>query len=190
MPHIDLPAHLPGITAGFAFRPETAAPMRALAHVLLHQPGRPSALSSRDRELIATFVSSRNDCYFCRTSHGAAAAHLTQQESPDGRGLVEAVCRDYRSAPISELLKSLLAIAAAVQVDGKRVTTELVSAARDQGASDLDIHDTVLIAAAFCMYNRYVDGLGTWQPQDPAMYTEMGRHMAEEGYVQALVVAR
>jgi uncharacterized peroxidase-related enzyme len=185
MPHITLADDLPGITAGFAFRPETAQPMRELAHVLLHTSGRNSDLSSFDRELIATFVSSRNTCYFCQTSHGAAAAHLAGGD-PE---LVDAVCRDFRSAAISEKLKALLAIAEAVHRGGKSVTSDLIASAREQGASDLEIHDTVLIAAAFCMYNRYVDGLGTWQPREPMMYREMGRRMAEEGYVRAPIIA-
>lgn len=177
MPHIQLADDLPGITAGFAFRPETAKPMRELAHILLHTAGN-EAFSSRDRELIASFVSSRNTCYFCQTSHGAAAAHLNGGDA----SLVDSVCRDYRTAPISDKLKALIAIAEQVQIDGKRVTKELVEAARKYGATDADIHDTVLITAAFCMYNRYVDGLGTWQPRDAQMYSEMGRRMAEDGY--------
>jgi uncharacterized peroxidase-related enzyme len=176
MPHIALPIDMPGITAGFAFRPETAKPMRELAHVLLHTSGN-DGFSSRDRELVAAFVSSRNTCYFCQTSHGAAANHLN-----GGGDFVESVCRDYRSAAISEKLKALLAIAEQVQIDGKRVTKEVVDEARAQGASDLDIHDTVLIAAAFCMYNRYVDGLDTVQPRDEGMYAEMGKRMADQGY--------
>ena len=178
MPHIALPEDMPGITAGFAFRPDTAKPMRELAHTLLHTSGN-DGFSSRDRELVAAFVSSRNTCYFCQTSHGAAANHLN-----GGSGdLVESVCRDYRSAAISEKLKALLAIAEQVQIDGKRVTKELVGAAREHGATDLDIHDTILIAAAFCMFNRYVDGLETVQPRNDAMYVEMGKRMAEQGYV-------
>lgn len=180
MPHITLDQELPGITAGFAFRPQTAGPMRELAHVLLHTSGQNSELTSRDRELIATFVSSRNTCYFCQTSHGAAATHLAGGDA----GLIEAVCNDYMSAPISGKLKALLAIAAAVQIDGKRVTQDLINAARNESASDLEIHDTVLIAAAFCMYNRYVDGLGTWQPRNPEMYSDMGKQMAEKGYAR------
>lgn len=176
MPHIQLPADMPGITAGFAFRPETAKPMRELAHILLHTSGN-AGFSSGDRELVASFVSSRNTCYFCQTSHGAAAAHLNGDEA-----LVDAVCRDFRTAPISAKLKALLAIAEQVQIDGKRVTAELVADARNNGATDTDIHDTVLIAAAFCMYNRYVDGLATWQPRDNQMYAQMGKRMAEEGY--------
>ena len=177
MPHIELPETLPGITGGFAFRPETAGPMRELAHILLHTSGSES-FSSRDRELIAAFVSSRNTCYFCQTSHGAAAAHLN---GGDAR-LVDSVCRNYKTAPISDKLKALLAIAEQVQIDGKRVTKELVDEARNYGATEIEIHDTVLISAAFCMYNRYVDGLATWQPRDAEMYSQMGKRMAEEGY--------
>jgi uncharacterized peroxidase-related enzyme len=149
MPHIALPEGLPGITSGFAFRPETAKPMRELAHVLLHGP---STLTGGERELIATYVSSQNDCYFCQTSHGAAAAaHLGQNS-----GLVDKVKRDFLQSPISDKLKALLVIAGQVQKGGKHVTAESVESARQQGATDLEIHDTVLIAAAFCMYNRYV----------------------------------
>jgi uncharacterized peroxidase-related enzyme len=179
MSHIELPAGMPGITAGFAFRPETAQPMRELAHVLLHESGN-EGFTSGERELVAAFVSSRNTCYFCETSHAAAAAHLFGGDP----ALVAAVCAGYRLAPISNKLKALLAIAEQVQIDGKRVTKEHVERAQAEGATDLDIHDTVLIAAAFSMYNRYVDGLGTWQPREPEMYVAMGKRLAEEGYAQ------
>jgi uncharacterized peroxidase-related enzyme len=177
MPHISLPEGYPGITGGFTFRPETAKPMRELAHVLLHGP---STLSAGERELIATYVSSRNDCYFCQSSHGAAAAaHLKNDW-----GLVEQVKRDFAHADISEKLKALLVIAGKVQQGGKQVTAEDVADAREVGATDLEIHDTVLIAAAFCMFNRYVDGLGTWQPEDATMYASMGEHLAKDGYLE------
>jgi uncharacterized peroxidase-related enzyme len=147
MPHIALPEGLPGITAGFAFRPETAKPMRELAHALLHGP---STLMPAERELIATYVSSQNDCYFCQTSHGAAAAAHLDKDS----GLVDQIKRDFLQSPISDKLKALLVIAGQVQQGGKQVTAESVENARKHGATDLEIHDTVLIAAAFCMYNR------------------------------------
>ena len=175
MPHIHLPEGLPGITSGFAFRPETAKPMRELAEVLLRGP---SSLSSGEREVIASFVSTLNDCYFCQTSHRAAAAHHLDGNYP----LVDAVRFDYRNANVSEKLKSLLAIAGKVQKGGKNVTPEDVAQARRDGASDLEIHDTVLIAAAFCMYNRYVDGLATFTPTDQRLYDEMGARMAHQGY--------
>jgi uncharacterized peroxidase-related enzyme len=174
MPHIALPEDLPGISAGFAFRPETAKPMRELAHILLHEP---NSLAPAERELIATYVSSQNECYFCQTSHGAAAAaHLGSGE------IVKQVKADFESAPVTPKLKALLAIAGKVQQGGKRVLAEDIARAKEEGATDREIHDTVLIAAAFCMYNRYVDGLGTWQPRDESMYAQMGRQLAEHGY--------
>jgi uncharacterized peroxidase-related enzyme len=146
---------------------------------------KPGSLTPGERELIATYVSSRNDCYFCQTSHGAAAAaHLG-----DRADLVDAVKRDYLNAEVSDKLKALLRIAGLVQQGGKSVTAEAVEAARAQGATDLEIHDTVLIAAAFCMYNRYVDGLATWQPQNPEMYAAMGEHLARNGYLQPMEAA-
>jgi len=182
MPHIQLPEGLPGISSGFAFRPETAKPMRALAQVLLRGP---STLSTGEREMIATLVSTRNDCFFCQTSHRAAAAHLLKGNSVEGNyELVDAVRFDYRNAPVSPKMKALLAIAAKVQQSGKSVLAEDIDAARREGATDLEIHDTVLIAAAFCMFNRYVDGLATFTPTDPGLYDQMGALLAREGYVR------
>ena len=177
MPHIALPEGLAGITSGFAFRPETAKPMRELAEVLLRGP---NTLSSGEREMIAAFVSSRNECTFCMNSHRAAAAHHL-----DGNyELVDAVKRDYQSAPVSPKLKALLTIAGKVQQDGRTVTDDDVQRARGEGATDMEIHDTVLIAAAFSMFNRYVDGLATFTPTDPDAYDQMGRRMAKDGYVR------
>ena len=176
MPHIALPPDLPGIRGAMAFRPETARPLNALVEVLLTGP---STLSRGERELIATYVSSRNCTHYCHSIHGAiAAAHLGGDEA-----LVKQVKTDFTRAAISPKLKALLAIAGLVQRDGKLVTSADVEAARRQGATDLEIHDTVLIAAAFCMYNRYVDGLGTEQPDDEALYRERGKRVARDGYV-------
>ena len=176
MSHINLPEGFPGISAGFVFRPETAKPMRELAHILLHEP---NSLTPGERELIAAYVSSRNCTTFCVLSHGAAAASHLGDAS-----IVEKVKKDFLTAPVSSKLKALLVIAGKVQQDGKLVTETDVLAARTLGATDMEIHDTVLIAAAFSMYNRYVDGLGTWQPTDPEMYAQMGKHLAEEGYTK------
>ena len=178
MAHIKLPEGLPGIVGPMAFRPETARPLRALAEVLLRGP---NSLSSAEREMIATYTSSQNDCYFCQTSHGAAAAH----HLGGNLELIDEVKRNFETAAVSEKLKSLLAIAGQVQKGGKNVTTEHIARARQAGATDIEIHDTVLIAAAFCMYNRYVDGLATWAPRDPETYRAMGEQMAEQGYVRS-----
>jgi uncharacterized peroxidase-related enzyme len=175
MPHIALP-ELPGIRGAMAFRPATAKPLNDLVEVLLVGP---NTLTPGERELIATYVSYLNDCHFCQSIHGAiAAAHLSGDED-----LVRRVKADFQHAAISDKLKALLVIAARVQRGGKNVTAADVEHARGLGATDLEIHDTVLIAAAFCMFNRYVDGLATTQPHDEAMYRERGKVVAREGYV-------
>jgi len=175
MAHINVPEGVPGIRSLVLFRPETGKPLYDLAQVLLRGE---SPLSPAERELIAAYVSSRNHCGFCMNSHAAAARCLYEDE----KGVVDAILTSVDTAPVSEKLKALLAIAGKVQVSGKSVTPADVAAAREQGADDREIHDTVLIAAAFSMFNRYVDGLASWTPEDPAVYEEMGRRMAK-GYV-------
>jgi uncharacterized peroxidase-related enzyme len=157
-----------------AFRPDTAKPLNELADVLLHTP---SSLSPGERELIATFVSSGNDCTYCQTIHGAVAAHHLESEA-----LVADVKRDFAHAAISPKMKALLAIAGKVRESGKSVTAADVQKARDEGANDLDLHDTVLIAAAFSMFNRYVDGLATIAPEDPEFYRSRAAKLAADGY--------
>jgi uncharacterized peroxidase-related enzyme len=159
------------------FRPETAAPLSQLAEVLLRSD---NTLTRGERELIAAYVSNLNECTFCQTSHSWFAA----KQLDDGMRVVDQVKLDPDSAPISDKLRALLKIAGKVQDDGRTVSTEDVERARAEGATDVEIHDTVLIAAAFCMYNRYVDGLATWTPTDPAMYDEMSDRIVEQGYVR------
>jgi uncharacterized peroxidase-related enzyme len=178
MAHIRLPEGIPGILGPMAFSPETAKPLNTLAEVLLRGP---NSLPPADREMIATYVSSQNDCYFCQHAHGAVAAYRLGGDEK----LVNDVKLNVESAAISDKMKALLAIASKVQKDGKQVTASDVDRARQHGATDKEIHDTVLIAAAFCMYNRYVDGLATWAPSDANMYRENGRRLAELGYVES-----
>jgi uncharacterized peroxidase-related enzyme len=175
MAHIALPTGLPGITSGFAFRPEMAEPLRELAQVLLRSP---NTLTMAEREIIAAFVSSRNDCHFCHASHRAAAAHHMGGDY----SVVDAVRADPQTAPVSPKLRALLVIAARIQESGKHISSCDVEAARASGATDMEIHDTVLIAAAFCMFNRYVDGLAMFTPTDDHLYDQMGRRMAADGY--------
>jgi uncharacterized peroxidase-related enzyme len=175
MAHINVPEGVPGIRSLVLFRPETGKPLYDLAQVLLRGE---SPLSPAERELIAAYVSSRNHCGFCMNSHAAAARCLYG----DDHGIVGEVLKDVERADVSGKLKALLAIAGKVQILGKEVKPEDIARAREQGADDREIHDTVLIAAAFSMFNRYVDGLASWTPEDPAVYEEMGRRMAK-GYV-------
>jgi len=178
MAHIQLPEGLPGIRGLLAFRPETAKPLGDLADALLHAPG---TLSPGEREIIAAYVSHLNECTFCHNSHAAiAACHLEDE------GLVASAVRNPEGAAISPKLRALLAVAAKVQRGGRSVRAEDVARARNEGATDVEIHDAVLIAAAFCMYNRYVDGLATWTPTDLDGYRQRAAFVARDGYAAVL----
>lgn len=181
MAYIKLPVapeigrEFPGIVGPMTFRPETAAPINELVNILLRGE---SSLTPGERELIATHVSRRNECFFCQTIHGAVAAAQLDK----GEALVEKIKTDWMNADVSPKLKALLSIAGKVQQDGKLVSTGDIAAAREQGATDREIHDTVLIAAVFSMCNRYVDGLGTWAPPDAAIYRARAAEIVEHGY--------
>jgi uncharacterized peroxidase-related enzyme len=176
--YIDLGNPAPGIRGLFEFRPATAAPLGHLAETLLRGD---NTLSRGERELIAAYVSDLNECHFCASSHSAFAA----LQLPEGWDVVDGVLRDPSSAPVGDKLRCLLVVAGQVQRGGRHVTPEAVQEARAAGATDVEIHDAVLIAAAFCMFNRYVDGLGTWAPQDRADYLPMAEQIVAEGYQRA-----
>lgn len=176
MPHIPLEAHLPGITGLLEYRKDTAAPIRELTQILLRGD---STLSQGERELIASLVSSRNQCTFCTTAHTAAADLLLGETET-----CALVKLDFETAPVSEKMKALLAIAALVQQNGKQVTDSAVARAKQAGATDRELHDTVLIAALFCLYNKYVDGLASVTPTEPAFYEKLGERIVHHGYTR------
>ena len=176
MAHINVPEGISGIRSLVMFRPETGKLLYELAQVLLRDE---SPLTSAERELIATHVSSRNECVFCMSSHAAAARELFGDE----RDVVDCVLKDVSTAPLTPKMKALLNIAGKVQLNGKQVTPKDIEQARLHGANDRDLHDTVLIAATFSMFNRYVDGLASLTPTDPKAYEEMGKRMSSFGYV-------
>jgi uncharacterized peroxidase-related enzyme len=174
MPYIPLVEHLPGITGLLEYSQDTAAPIRELTQILLRGP---STLTEGERELIATVVSKGNECKFCTAAHTSAADVLLGEHETS-----EKVKQNISTAPVSEKMKTLLTIASQVQKGGKNVTTELIDAAKKEGATDIEIHDTVLIAALFCLYNRYVDGLSTVTPTDPKFYQGLGERLFKYGY--------
>lgn len=175
MPYIDLGSNLPGVTGLLEYRKDTGDLLRELTQLLLRGP---STLTEAERELIATAVSSANACIYCTTSHAAAADAYRE----DDISLAQQVAADYRTAPVSDKLKTLLQIALHVQENGTAVTQHDIDRATATGATDREIHDTVMIAALFCFYNRYVDGLGTYAPADPEYYRSMAVRLKERGY--------
>ncbi len=176
MAYINLQNELPGIRGPMAYSPETGKVLNDIAEILLHDDN--NTLSRGDRELIGAYVSSLNDCFFCQNVHGAMAQHYFACDMQ----FIDDIKRDYLSMPIPDKLKALLSIAGSVQKGGRFVTTAQVAQAKSLGATDKEIHDTVLIAAAFCMFNRYVDGLNTWAPPDRQVYVDRAPMRAQDGY--------
>jgi|SRR5690242_2598467 uncharacterized peroxidase-related enzyme len=175
MAHIQLNNELPGIVGLLHYSPETAKPLNELAEVLLVQE---NSLTRGEREMIASSVSYWNDCHFCHSTHGAAAANLLHQPV----SFLTEIKKGFPGTEVSPKMRALLNIAHHVQQGGKNVTEEDIRKAKEAGAVDKEIHDTVLIAAAFCMYNRYVDGLATWAPKEDEAFMPMGKMLAEQGY--------
>jgi uncharacterized peroxidase-related enzyme len=176
MPYIKLDNHLPGITGLLEYRKDTALPIRELTQFLLRGS---NTLTEAERELIATVVSNGNECRFCTTAHTAAANLLLGENYT-----TEKVKSDIESAPVSNKMKALLNIAAMVRESGKSVTPEAINKAKNEGAADIEIHDTVLIAALFCLYNRYVDGLGTSLPDKASYYDTLAERLVNHGYMR------
>ncbi|WP_460941246.1 carboxymuconolactone decarboxylase family protein [Spirosoma humi] len=174
MPHIPLPNHLPGITGLLEYRLDTAMPIRELTQLLLRGE---STLTQGERELIAALVSSRNRTNFCNAAHTKAADLLLGEDKT-----ASAVKADIETAPVSEKMKALLQIAALTQQSGRAVSSEAIARAQAAGATDREIHDTVLITGLFCLYNKYVDGLATVTPTDPAYYDTLGDRIVNRGY--------
>lgn len=175
MPHIPLDENLPGITGLLNYRQDTALPIRELTQILLRGG---STLTEGERELIATVTSQGNQCRFCTAAHSAAADAYYGE-----RVTTELVKNDPHNAPVSPKMKHLLEIARRVQADARTVSPELVEQARTEGATDMEIHDTVLIAALFCLYNKYVDGLATVTPAEPGFYDRLAIILKNKGYL-------
>lgn len=176
MPYIRLESHLPGITGLLEYRKDSGQPIRELTQILMRGN---STLTEAERELIASVVSNGNQCTFCITAHTAAADLLIGNHETSQK-----VKQDIATAPVSEKMKALLTIASLTRESGKRVTAEVIDKAKNAGATDVEIHDTVLIAALFCLYNRYVDGLATSLPDENNYYDVLAERLVNHGYTR------
>jgi uncharacterized peroxidase-related enzyme len=175
MPYIPLSEKLPGITGLLDYRKDTALPIRQVTQLLLRGE---STLTEGERELIATVVSQGNECRFCTAAHTAAADVFLNNENISAQ-----VKADIDTSPVSDKMKALLKIAKAAGKNGKLVTEQMVSDAKAKGATDLELHDTVLITALFSLYNRYVDGLASVTPDEPSFYSRLGHILKDKGYL-------
>ena len=178
MPYIKLPDSIPGMRSLLTAYPDTGQHLSAFAQQLLRGE---STLSSAERELIAAKVSQANHCKYCMQSHAQTARHLFSDKD---NKIVEEVIFKNNNEVLSEKMQALIEIALAVQQSGLTVERSHIDKARNAGADDKAIHDTILISAAFCMFNRYVDGLATLTPDEPDTYEMIGKRLAESGYVK------
>ena len=175
MPHIKLKENsLPGIIGLVDFRPDMGKYLYQMAQGILHGP---SPIPSAFRELIATYVSNKNECEFCTKSHAATARILLGEDAH----WVDEVIKDLFESSVNRKTRAMLNLAGQVAISGKHVRASDINWAKQEGMDDIEIHDTVLIAAAFCMYNRYVEGLGSSLPENDSFYEERAQLMAK-GY--------
>ncbi|NNF56786.1 MAG: carboxymuconolactone decarboxylase [Rhodothermaceae bacterium] len=184
MPHIPLPQGAPGIVGPMLAHPRTGRHIAGLAEAVLRGP---SSLTRVERELIATYVSCGNDCTFCTNLHAEVARHLMGEDRDRLADVLLAVQqRSLESVEIDAKLRALLTIAEKVRENGHLVAEDDIAQAREAGADDQAIHDTVLIAALFSMINRYVDGLAAVTPTDPAVYAQAGAALANGGFTERI----
>jgi uncharacterized peroxidase-related enzyme len=179
----------PGIVVAMRLSPGLATHLRGLADELLVKDFPGATLTRAERELIATAVSAGNDCFYCMDSHGAFASELLRREGGDGNGidLVIDGIKSGRSDGVSAKVAALLHIGRTVQRNARSVTRDDVARAIEAGATDADTQLAVLIASAFCMYNRMVDGLRAQTPASADAYRARAAEIAEHGYSDARV---
>jgi uncharacterized peroxidase-related enzyme len=182
LPIVDGLPDLPGIIVAMNLSPALSAPLRGLANALLVDEFPGSTLRRGERELLATATSARNDCFYCMDTHGAFAAELLRR---DHASEIETLIDSIKSGELSRLdpkLSALASIARRVAQEPRTLDREDVARAKAAGASDGDVQLAILIAAAFCMYNRMVDGLRARTPANVAAYDARAREIAEYGY--------
>ncbi len=166
-------AATPQIMYLFAFKDSATKHLRNFTHAVMRGP---SPLTPAFRELIAAFVSTRNRCVFCSGSHIAVAAKLYEDSD-----LVDAIVRDYRSAPIADKEKLLLAYLEKLTLAPSTTSAADVDRLHEAGWSDEAIYDAVTVCAMFNFYNRWVEGSGV-QDMPQAGYEQSAERLATIGY--------
>lgn len=174
--------NFPGIGTATMLTPALGTHLRGLADTLLVNDFPGATLQRHERELLATAVSAANDCFFCMDSHGAFASLLLERSgATELVPLVDEVKRGS-SDGFDPKMQALLNISRTVRHDPLRLSAADVAAAESAGASDADIQLAVLIAAAFSMYNRIVDGFRARTPPTADVYQASATEIVEVGY--------
>jgi uncharacterized peroxidase-related enzyme len=180
---------VPGILAAMRLTPALETHLRGLADALLVEDFPGATISRAERELMATAVSAGNDCFYCMDSHGAFASELLGRDGTPGIDTLVDGIKLGTSEGLSPKIAALVEIARGVQRNPRAVSRSEVQRALDAGASDADTQLAVLIASAFCMYNRMVDGLRAPTPPSAEAFHERAAQIAEHGYSASQVTA-
>ena len=172
----------PGILTALRLTPNLGIHLRGLADELLVNDFRGATIVRAEREMLATAVSAANDCFFCMDSH---AAHATALLEVTGRTDLEPLLETVKvgsSEGFDDKMRALLHIARTVQREPRRLSAADVATAHAAGATDADVQLAVLIAAAFSMYNRMVEGFRARTPPTTEMYGDRAAEIAANGY--------
>jgi uncharacterized peroxidase-related enzyme len=172
----------PGILAAMNLAPGLAVHLRGLADALLVDDFPGATFARGERELLATAVSAANDCFYCMDSHGAFAGELLRRATGNRQDAVVDALKEGVPAGLSAKMEALVAIARTVQHRSRDLAKADVERAKTAGATDGDVQLAVLIAAAFCMYNRMVDGLRAKTPPSAEAFRERATQIADHGY--------
>ncbi len=180
---------VPGILAAIRLTPGLGVHLRGLADELLVHDFPGSTLVRAQREMLATAVSAANDCFYCMDSHGAFATALLQSTGATHLVPLIDTIKLGSSEGLDPKMQALLHISRTVRRDPRELTAGDVEAALAAGATDADTQLAVLIAAAFSMYNRMVDGFRAQTPPSAEAYRARAGEIAEHGYSDQRVTA-
>jgi uncharacterized peroxidase-related enzyme len=176
---------VPGIGVAMRLTPGLGVHLRGLADELLVHDYPGATIQRHERELLATAVSAANDCFFCMDSHGAFSRALMDREDAADLAPIIDVVKVGSSDGLGEKMQALLHVARTVRHDPLRLTEADVRAATDAGATDGDVQLAILIASAFSMYNRLVDGFRARTAPVVGAYEERAGQIADAGYSAA-----
>jgi uncharacterized peroxidase-related enzyme len=176
---------IPGIGAPMGLTPGLGLHLRGLADEVLVKDYPGATLRRAEREMIATVVSAGNDCFYCMDSHAAFATELLGRDGDAARVPLVDELKVGSLDGFDPKMRALLHIATAVRRNPLELTASDVEAATSAGATDGDVQLAVLIASAFSMYNRLVDGLRAMTPPTTEPYAEPAQRIAEHGYSRA-----
>jgi uncharacterized peroxidase-related enzyme len=176
---------VPGIMVAMALKPGLGVHLRGLADELLVHDYPGTTLRRDQREMIATAVSAKNDCFFCMDSHGAFATALLERDGETGLVPLVDVVKNGSSEGLDDKMCALLHIARTLASTPRGLTEADVKAALDAGATDADVQLAVLIASGFSMYNRLVEGFRARTAPVSEAYRERAGQIAEHGYSAA-----